>query len=217
MNIPYLLKQIWLTLTMRSSAGYWERRYRLGLTSGSGSEGPRAQYKAEVLNAFVAERGIQRVVEFGCGDGQQLALATYPHYLGLDVSPQAIELCRLRFASLPARSFLRYDPDHAVNLGGFLQADLTLSLDVVYHLVEDRVYEAHLRDLFGVSSRHVVIYASNREAGATHRHVRHRRFVDDVVRLYPEFRLTRHLPNPHAGESFAEFHFFERDPGMARS
>lgn len=65
-----------------------ESRYRLGLTSGSGSEVELASYKAGIVNNFVRERPVRRAVEFGCGDGQQLALAVYPQYLGLDVSPK---------------------------------------------------------------------------------------------------------------------------------
>ncbi len=196
-------------MTMRSSAGYWDRRYCLGLTSGSGSEGNLASYKAGVLNDFVQTHGVKRVVEFGCGDGQQLARAVYPQYLGLDVSPTAIELCRARFGGDLTRSFLRYDPAHAVNLGSYLGADLTLSLDVIYHLIEDEAYDSHLRDLFAVSRRHVAIYASNATGEGRHRHVRHRQFTDDVARRFPRFQLKRHLPNPHRDSTFADFYFFE--------
>jgi SAM-dependent methyltransferase len=206
------LSQVWLTLTMHSSASYWERRYRLGLTSGSGSEGDLASYKAGVLNDFVREHDVRTVVEFGCGDGQQLALADYRQYLGLDVSAMAIELCRARFGADLTKSFLRYDPASAVNLGAYLGADLTLSLDVIYHLVEDEAYDSHLRDLFGVSRRHVVIYASNGGGGGEPRHVRHRRFPEDVKHRFPWFRLTRHLPNPYRESTFADFYLFERDP-----
>jgi hypothetical protein len=201
--LRHKLSQAWLTLTMRSSASYWERRYRLGLSSGSGSEGNLASYKAGVLNDFVREHHVRSVVEFGCGDGQ---------HLGLDVSGKAVELCRARFGADMTKSFLWYDPGSAVNLGSYLGADLTLSLDVIYHLVEDEAYESHLRDLFGVSRRHVAIYASNRGGEGEHRHVRHRHFTEDVLQRFPWFRLTRHLPNPHCESTFAEFYFFERDP-----
>jgi SAM-dependent methyltransferase len=214
-RLRHMLAQAWLTLTMRSSARYWESRYRLGLTSGSGSEGELASYKAGILNDFVREHGIRRVVEFGCGDGQQLALAFYPQYLGLDVTFKAIELCRARFEGDLTRSFLQYDPTHAVNLGAYLSADLTLSLDVIYHLVEDEAYDSHLRDLFGVSRRHVVVYASNLNGEGRHRHVRHRRFTEDVARRFPQFQLTRHLKNPHSASSFADFYFFERPSSTA--
>ena len=74
----HLLRQGWLSLTMRSSGDYWERRYRLGMTSGPGSAGKLASFKADVLNEFVRDNGVQSVIEFGCGDGTQLTLAKYP-------------------------------------------------------------------------------------------------------------------------------------------
>lgn len=77
----------------RGSEGYWEERYAGGGTSGSGSYGHLAAFKAEVLNRIVADRGAASVLELGCGDGSQLALASYPTYVGLDVAPTAVRLC----------------------------------------------------------------------------------------------------------------------------
>src|ERR1041385_8036217 len=79
------------------SAQYWEARYREGGNSGDGSYGRLASFKAQVLNDFVARNQIRSVVEFGCGDGNQLSLAQYPKYLGLDVSPTAVLNCAARF------------------------------------------------------------------------------------------------------------------------
>ena len=72
------------------SAAYWESRYAKGGSSGVGSYGRFAEFKAEVLNRFVATHSVQSVIEFGCGDGNQLALASYPWYLGYDVSATAV-------------------------------------------------------------------------------------------------------------------------------
>lgn len=212
-RMRHLLGQAWLGLTARSSGDYWEKRYRFGMSSGAGSEGALAQMKADVLNGYVREHGIRSVIEFGCGDGLQLALAKYPSYLGLDVSRTAVNLCARRFGSDPTKMFLWYDESHGGNLADFLQADLTLSLDVIYHLLEDEVYRRYLNNLFGTSRRHVVVYSSNRDEKVLARHVRHRRFLDDVGVAFPEFRLTGHLENPMREESFADFYFFSRTAG----
>jgi hypothetical protein len=45
------------------------------------------------------------------------------------------------------------------DLGRF---DLELSLDVIYHLVEDEVFDAYMRSLFAHAGRFVVIYSSNK-------------------------------------------------------
>jgi SAM-dependent methyltransferase len=213
MKLGYYARQFWLGLTARSSADYWERRYRAGLDSGGGSYDALARYKADVLNEFVRANGVRSVVEFGCGDGNQLALATYPGYLGLDVSRAAVDLCLARFRGDATKSFLWYDPARTVRLSSFVSADLTLSLDVIYHLLEDEVYQAYLRDLFSVSRRFVIVYSSDREEQPAVRHVRHHKFTADVARSFPRFRLREHMPNPHASETFAEFYVFERAPG----
>lgn len=201
--------QAWLGLTARSSADYWQKRYQLGMDSGAGSAGELARFKADVLNDFVREHSVQSVIEFGCGDGQQLALAQYPRYLGLDVSQAAVALCTRRFAGDPTKSFLRYDGARTWQPGDFPQADLTISLDVIYHLLEDEVYRVYLANLFAASSRHVIVYSSNREDATLARHVRHRRFVNDVAASQPGFKLIRTLANPFPERSFADFHFFE--------
>src|SRR5262245_48146126 len=77
-------------LTFPGSANFWESVYRQGGTSGPGSYGHLARYKAEILNHFVRSNGVRRVIEFGCGDGAQLQLAEYPEYVGVDVSAAAV-------------------------------------------------------------------------------------------------------------------------------
>jgi hypothetical protein len=62
----------------RTSADYWEKRYRKGGSSGSGSYRKLAEFKAGVVNDFVSRNRIQTVIEHGSGDGAQLWLAKYP-------------------------------------------------------------------------------------------------------------------------------------------
>jgi hypothetical protein len=73
------------------SEEYWIRRYQSGKGSGHGSYNQLAEFKAEILNDFVQTRHIESIIEYGCGDGNQLRYAKYPRYLGFDVSPKAIE------------------------------------------------------------------------------------------------------------------------------
>ena len=85
-------------LEFSGSASYWEQRYGQGGTSGFGSYGRLAEFKAETLNGFVAKMSIQSVIEYGCGDGAQLALSDYPRYVGIDVAENSVSACRQRFA-----------------------------------------------------------------------------------------------------------------------
>src|SRR5690606_17966018 len=114
---------------------FWEANYARGGDSGAGSYGEMADFKAEVLNRFVLEHNLQTVLEFGCGDGNQLSLARYPSYIGLDVAKTAIDLCRYRFANDAAKSFFWYDPNYFVDRTGVFRADLVISLDVIFHLI----------------------------------------------------------------------------------
>jgi hypothetical protein len=203
-------------LRFRGSSDYWEQRYRAGGTSGAGSYGRLAEFKAEILNDFVAREGIASIVEFGCGDGAQLALAQYPDYLGIDVAQTSIALCRARFAEDRAKRFLLAGAV-AEEIGSF---DLALSLDVIYHLVEDAVFDAYMRQLFASSHRFVAIYASDTARATDSPHVRHRNFTSWIERHAPDWQLAEHVPNrypydPAAPEetSFAEFYFFRREVG----
>lgn len=78
---------------------YWEWRYRKGDDSGEHSAGRLAEYKADFINEFVAEKHIRTVLELGCGDGKQLSLVKSPYNLGADIFETAIELCEAQSAS----------------------------------------------------------------------------------------------------------------------
>ncbi|KGQ18848.1 Sulfotransferase [Lysobacter dokdonensis DS-58] len=199
----------------RSSASYWDQRYREGGNSGPGSYAHLAQFKADVLNDFVARQSVHSVVEFGCGDGNQLTLAQYPDYTGYDVSPRAVEICREKFAHDPSKRFETVD-----SFDG-RRADLSLSLDVIFHLVEDAVFDDYMRRLFAAGGRFVGIYASNAERSLQPEapHVKHRKFSDWIDAHAPEWELFEHVPNrfPDDGDfrttSFAEFFFYRRRAG----
>ncbi|HFK5799472.1 TPA: hypothetical protein ACG0L7_003353 [Enterobacter hormaechei subsp. oharae] len=66
------------SLVFRHSAQYWDDRYRLAGNSGAGSYGRLADFKANVLNDFVAREKIGSVAEFGCGDGNTPG-STFPN------------------------------------------------------------------------------------------------------------------------------------------
>jgi SAM-dependent methyltransferase len=192
------------------SADYWEQNYTRGENSGPGSYGVLAAAKAEFLNTFVRDRAVASVIEFGCGDGHQLSLARYPRYVGLDVSRSAVRICRDKFAADPSKSFFLYDGDCFVDRAGIFVADLAMSLDVIYHLVEDAVFEAYMADLFAASRHYVVIYASNTFITGTAPHVRHREFSVWVDQNCPQWRLTHVEPgiSPEVGR--ADFFVYER-------
>jgi SAM-dependent methyltransferase len=196
---------------VKSSDEYWKQRYKVGGNSGLGSYNKLAEFKAEVLNDFIRTKGISSVIEYGCGDGNQLKLAAYPAYLGFDISQEAVDLCREIFKDDATKRF------SLLGQGGTEKADLTLSLDVIYHLLEDDVFESYMARLFDTSNKYVIVYSSNTEAEIkpVAAHVRHRKFTDWVTANRPEWRLISQIPNryPYNGKddegSFADFYIFQ--------
>lgn len=161
------------TPVFKNSEQYWEARYRMGGDSGAGSYGRLARFKAAILNEFVKVHGIINIVEYGCGDGAQLALAEYPQYSGFDVSPFAVKMCRTRFANNDNYEFFEMI-DRSDREGFF---DLAISLDVIYHLIEDEVFNTYMKRLFTASHRYVIIYSYNFERQYESPHERGREFL----------------------------------------
>jgi len=202
----------WKLRPVSRSRKYWEDRYRRGGTSGAGSHGRLAEFKAEILNDFVAENTVTDVVEFGCGDGNQLSFAKYPRYTGLDISPTAIDLCRECFAGDDTKRFHLYGPGNDTSLPKHFRADLALSLDVVYHLTDDAGFATYLCDLFAAAKRFVIIYSTNHDETTSFDHIRHRHFTPWIAEHFPAWTLTQHISNPHPQESQADFFIYTRQP-----
>lgn len=209
----------WLTMRARrtpvfpGTPQYWEERYASGGNSGRGSYGELASFKAHFLNEFVERERIQSIIEFGCGDGNQLTLAHYPEYSGYDVSKTAVRMCRERFKDDTSKQFgLTVDYDGRA-------ADLALSLDVIYHLVEDEVFDSYMRLLFDAATRYVVICSSDSSdnAGYEGSWIRQHRFTEWIAENAVGWVLKVREPNPYPLDPLAEegswsdFFVYERE------
>ena len=189
---------------------YWEHRYRENGTSGLGSRGVLARFKARFVNDYVREHDICSVVDLGAGDGHQLRLFRLPRYVGLDTSETAIRRLRQQFAGDDSKEFFLHD-GRAINGDVRLRGELVLSLDVIYHLVEDEVFERYMHDLFHCAESHVIIYSSNSEPfWRVSRHVRDRRFSSYVEDHFPAWRLERTVKNPFSPLSRSDFFVYRR-------
>lgn len=195
-----------------SSAIYWDERYTSGGNSGSGSYGELAKYKASILNEFLSRNIINNVIEYGCGDGNQLKFINYKEYIGFDVSRNAIEKCQSIFKNDNHKSFKLTD-----NYNGE-RAELVLSLDVLYHLVEDEVFDMYMKRLFSSSDKFIIIYSSNyndntRVEGI---HVHHRKFTDWIEKNTSSWELLEIIKNslPYQGDndsgSLADFYIYQK-------
>jgi len=89
---------------------------------------------------------------------------------------------------------------------------------VIYHLVEERVFDDYMRTLVGAAHRYVVIYASNSADNREYQgpHIKHRKFSTWLERNALDWELLEHIPNryPYNGDytegSFAEFFIYGR-------
>lgn len=207
------------------SASYWDARYSAGGTSGPGSAGRLAQFKAEVLNQFILDASVRTAIEFGCGDGSQLAKIAYPSYIGLDVSPKALALCKEAHGQDPTKQFFLYPAEDVTPGRTPFVADVALSIDVIFHLTEDEVYERYMADLFSATNKWVVLYTSdsdNFREHPGHPHVRHRPVRRDIAQRFPDWRLERVIENryPWTGDpdvsSWSDFFFYRYQEAATR-
>jgi len=188
------------------SARYWQRRYRKGRTSGTGSRGANALYKAVFINDFIRLHNIETAIEFGFGDGVQLEMCEYPDYLGFEVSRLAIQQRRAQFHGNATRRFKHLD-DYAGE-----KADLTVSLDVLYHLIEQPVYDAHLTHLFDSSDRCVLIYSTCFDGDhSTVNHIRHRNIQTWIEENRPDWQPLRLVtPTIERTDTVANFFAYQK-------
>lgn len=178
------------------SRSFWEKRYSDGGTSGPGSYGQLCEFKAATINEIVRRYSVSTIVDFGCGDGNQIKGIHGADYLGVDVSEDAVNRCRALYADDPRKRFVvadEYDGE---------MAQLATSLDVVFHLVEDEIFDLYMHRLFSSAETLVLVYSSNFEQiclnpFADPVHVRHRKFDEWVKKHAPEWKLKDRICNPY--------------------
>jgi SAM-dependent methyltransferase len=191
-----------------TSAVHWQRHYKRGGDSGPGSYGKFASYKADLINKVIRERRIRSIIELGCGDGNQLTSLEVDQYIGLDISKVAIQHCIALHGSNAKRSFIWYDQDYFHDPLRVVSADCAMSLDVIFHLIEDDVFARYVRNLFNSGRRFVIIYGlDEEEVQPVHVSVRLRKYSDYIATSVPEFRVALHIA---AKGEFSDFYLYER-------
>lgn len=199
------------------ASNYWEERYAANGTSGDGSVGRLARFKADYINARIEDVGAKSAIEFGCGDGDQLELYDVDRYVGLDVSRSIIARCGKRFASDPTKSFFVYDGTAFYDHAGVMASDVAISIDVTYHIVDEQVLLTYFDHLFGAGRSAVIIYTTDFDL-AESAHIRHRKLAPYFEKFSRDFTLTESVPNAFSGtgeqESNAMFFMFKRVPAQ---
>ncbi len=184
---------------------YWENRYRQGGNSGAGSYGRLAIFKANVINDVINKHEVNSLIEFGCGDGEQLKLYEVKEYTGIDISETALRMCRKKH---PDKTFAK----HATG-----KYDMAMSIDVIFHLVDDEMYNDYMRKLKKASDL-VLIYSSahdNNENSAPH--VKHRDFRNEMKGFECIDIIANQYPFDGTDErntSFCDFYLYKKAEAM---
>lgn len=197
------------------SGTFWNTHYAQDGNSGTGSYNHLAHFKSDTVNAFLIENSVVTVLEIGCGDGNQLQQIQYIEYVGVDVSPIIVEKDRETFKEDSGKQFYctLTERDQYANR----TYDLTISMDVIFHLLEDDVFHQYLDDLFTLSEKFVVIYSSNHEEYTCWPEYRHRNFTGYIQGHYPDWELIKYIPNKYPYQigkesetSASDFYFFRK-------
>lgn len=162
------------------SCEYWEKRYASKGNSGDGSYGELANFKATIINSIIQEYKIKSIVDYGVGDGNQYSKLQIDNikYYGIDTSETAIKLCKNMFSE-KSDSFMMVKD--FINLNA--SCDLSMSCDVLYHLIDEDIYYNYLKNLFQFSNKYILIYARNQ----TKKHADHvyfREFNEYFIKQY---------------------------------
>lgn len=196
---------------MLDTKKFWTDRYSnfgngIFTTSGYGSYGVLADYKANFLNTMFDIYGIKSVIDIGFGDGNQLSKLKVKDYTGFEIAQTAIDLCVKRFPDFKFKTIDQYDGE---------KADLSMSLDVIFHMTSDDLLNQHLDLLKKSSNRYIVIYGLDSDTppiANVSEHVRFNKFSDKMG----EFKLICHESNPHSwhgnpeNETWSDFYVFRK-------
>lgn len=198
---------------MFNSAKYWNQRYVNGGNSGAGSYNEFAHFKACVINNFIEKTQINSIIDYGVGDCNQLKLINTEKmtYTGIDVSEFIVSKCKEEYKYDDKKNFI-----HTDDMNNDLRAELVMSCDVIYHLIEYQIYKKYMDKLFSMSTKYVIIYAPNinyKEAD----HVLKREFIEYIFDNFTNFNLIDRVQ----GDCGCPFYIFQKSdtytPGICKN
>ncbi len=195
---------------------YWNDRYGKGGNSGAGSYGRLRDYKLRIINGLIKEYEVGTLVDIGCGDGSVASGIHVDGYTGLDISEQALAVCRKAVKIKNSSFFTIQEFSYEGKV-----FDMALSMDVIFHLIEEDLFREHIESLFKLAGKLVVVYSSDREDdGTTAKHLKHRKFTSYIGDNIKGWELVRVIPNefPFNGDqvtqSYSDFFIYGRQQGV---
>lgn len=193
-----------------SSTGYWEKRYSSGQTSGAGAFGHLAEFKSQVINDFIRQNNIESVIEFGFGDGNQLALYDLPKYIGFEISQTIVDKVARTYINDPNKIFKN------INQYNGEKGELAMSIEVVFLIPEDNIFNEYMHRLFDSSTKFVIIFSSNRNEVQSE-YLVHRKFTDWIQDNAKNWKKIKYIKNKYTDNgilsperSFSDFYIYEK-------
>jgi len=172
--------------SFNDSSSYWKNRYYFGGNSGKGSYGQEAEFKAQHLNNLIKKFNFDAIIELGCGDGNNAKYYDTNNYFGFDISSDAVEICKKKFKKRTNFNFFEIDENFPQKISDIkksynLQNELVISFDVMFHLIEDSIYEDYINKLENTSNKFMLIYSTDFDGNGTMSHVKHRAYSADLA------------------------------------
>lgn len=179
---------------------YWNRRYQRG--SGSSFEPHEGviNFETGLINEFIKKHEIKSVLDMGCGDGSVFQrLRNLPIYHGMDISSIIIARMQQKYEKDDSRMFFEPHtmPDYYY--------DLVISIDTIYHLVNDHEYIDYLEKLEKKCKNYLIISSTNYNAYYGGGYIRHRAFLKDIKDL--GFKLLKKVDSPFDTDQCGYFVF----------
>jgi len=199
---------------------YWEDRYKNNETSGDGSYGNLAIFKGKIINSFIKEHNIKSILDLGCGDGNQLKHINTANinYIGVDPSTTIINKLKEIYKNDKNKNFIQLEMVMQNHYKLYnVKTELTLSCDVLFHLINLDIWEQHINNLFNISAKYVIIYAYDFNQDWNN-HCKSRRFTDFIREKYSNWQLIKVIKNEYPlfegcddqNASMSDFYFYEK-------
>jgi len=128
---------------------YWDNRYRTGGNSGSGSISRNRDWKWEIIKKYCND--LNNIIDVGCGDLLFWEGKDCKNYLGIDISPFVIQ------KNKELRKNWQFICDSA-DIQQDIKAKIVFCFDVLFHIMDERVYKKILENLTYYSEDLIFVY-----------------------------------------------------------
>jgi len=179
---------------------YWDERYKKGQNSGSGSYGSNADFKADIIDQVIKEYEVETLLDFGCGDGNQISLIkSQVDYCGYDVSETTIQNCETKFKGDERKQFHVFDPMIYNPTPAF---DMTMCLDCLFHVTIEEEWLKTIDCICKCSEKVVLIVTNTEEIrGEYFPHVNFKRRILPVLDARDDVIIEEVITQPTHKES----------------